>query len=428
MRKYFEPVLLACVVLILSPSLATRSCRAQAVADTPPAVVAEQDGRGQPKDSDAASAPTISGPGEANPDQRDAYSATDARLERIIYQVELADPASPSTPALVYDVVLSRDRHGFPAEYALSFKTNVCADGQCEVVEVTMVWNAPGYFERLRCPPGKLLTKKDHVPFTAEDYAKLDRILKDRNSILGNWTLAFLEKPLETGDGVDAVTSATPTTVQDSVIQDAAYTTWALWHWANGEIVPKLRGITKQSCDPAYLNHLLVWEDRRFADFALDYVIQHHPSDPQFVRSVFHILENGKRDQITRSLEFLSHAIPDKRRLHARLIESCCRMRSANCPMILEELAAEPDLPAATLEGLTGRLAQLPYFPIHLILRMLEGRKFASEKTISDVSALLDSDDFFIARRAYEHLVEQDLDADTGNKVNAFRERNRSRL
>lgn len=428
MRECFESFLLACIVLPLSLSSATRSCCAQAEADTPPAVVAEQDGQGRPKNSDAASTPTISGPGEENPDEGDICSAPEAPLERIIHQVELADPVFPSTPATVYDVVLSRDRNGFPVEYGLSLVTHVCTDGQCEVVEVTMVWDALGYFERLRCPPGKRLTKKEHEPFTAEDYAKLDRILKDHGSILGSWTLAFLERPVEIGDGVDAVTSATPITVQDSVIQEAEYTTWALWHWANGEIVPKLRGITKQNCSPAYLNHLLVSEDLRCTDFALDYVMEQHPSDPRFVQSVFHILENGERDLIIRSLEFLIHAIPDKRRLHARLIESCCRMRSTDCPMILQELAADPDLPATTIEGLTGRLSRLPYFPIHLILRMLEERTFASEKTISDVAALLDSDDFFIARRAYAHLVKQDLNADTEDKVNAFRERNRGRL
>jgi hypothetical protein len=291
-----------------------------------------------------------------------------------------------------------------------------------------MVWNAAGYFERLEFPPGKPLTKKEHVPFTAQDYAKLDRILKDRNSILRGWSLSFLDRPVETGDGVDAVTAPTPATVQDAVIQDAAYTTWALWHWANGEIVPKLRCITEQRCTPAYLNHLLIAEDRRYVDFALDYVMKHHRTDARFVDSAFHILENGERDQIPRALEFLHHAMRDKRKLHARLIESCCRMRSADCPLILEHLAAESSLPAATLEGLTGRLAQLPFFPIHLILRMLETRKFASERTISDVTALLDKDDFFVARRAYEHLIQQDLDAETQTRLDAFRERNRDRL
>jgi hypothetical protein len=323
---------------------------------------------------------------------------------------------------------LSRDRNGFPFEYSLSFKTSVCTDGKCREVELTMVWNAAGYFERLSYPPGKPLTKMEHVPFTDEDYAKLDRILKDRRSILRAWTLDFLERPEKTGPDIDAITTATPITVRDSMIQDAAYTTWALWHWANGEIVPKLREITGKHCTPAYLNDLLARADRRYADFALEYVTRHHPSDPRFVEGVCRILENGERDQIGASLKFLGHAIPDKKKLHARLIEASCRMRSVDCPMILHELAAEADLPATTIEALTGRLSELEFFPIHLILRMLEERKFASEQTISDVTALLAGDNFFVARRAYEHLVKQELGGDTQAKVDAFLEQNRSRL
>ena len=59
---------------------------------------------------------------------------------------------------------------------------------------------------------------------------------------------------------------------------------------------------------------------------------------------------------------------------------------------------------------------------------MLEDRKFASKKTITAAAELLTSDDFFIARRAYEHLRRQELDADTANKVTAFGERYRDRL
>ena len=389
--------ILAGMVVTLSQFSEARSRCAPADADVPPAGLAKQ-------------------------------AATRVQLEKTVHQVELADPVSPSTPARLFDLVLSKDRNGFPVEYALSFETPVCSDGQCRVVELTMVWNALGYFERLRCPPGKPLTKKEHVPFTAEDYAKLDRILKERSSILESWTLAYLERPEQASNGVDAVTSATPITVRDSVIQDAAYTTWALWNWANGQIVSKLRGITRQNCTPEYLNHLLISEDRRYADFALDYVTKQHPSDPQFVQGVVHLLENGERDQITSSLEFLGQVIQDKRKLHALLIESCSRMRSADCPLILQELAAEPDLPATTLEGLTGQMTQLQYFPVHLILRMLEEREFASKKTISDVAELLDSDNFFIARRAFEHLLKQDLDAETGSRVKVFGKRNRDRL
>ena len=355
-------------------------------------------------------------------------SVRDAALQRELHHIELADPVLPSAPARRCDLVLRKDRRGFPVEYCLSFKTQVCTDGQCKLVEVTMTWNAVGYFVRLQYPPGKPLTKKDHVPFTSEDYAKLDRILKTRDSILRDWTLDYLERPAEMPDGVDAVTQPTPVTVRDSVIQDAAYTTWALWRWANGAIVPKLLAITRQHCTPEYLKYLLVSPDRRFADFALDHMLEQRPCDPQYVEGVCHILENGERDQIDRALEFLSRAIPDKEKLCARLIESCCRMRSADCPLVLQMLAAEPELPASAIEKLTGRLKQFPYFPVHLILRMLEERRFASDKTIADVVQLLDSDNFFIARRAYEHLARQELDAPTAKRVGAFRERNQDRL
>mgnify|MGYP000959372868 CR=1 FL=1 len=354
-------------------------------------------------------------------------SAVDAPTT-VIHKVSLADPVDPSRPARVYDVVQARDGSGFPLEYRLSFETHVCVDDQCKPVEVTMFWNAVGCFERLKCPLGKPLTKKEHVPFTAQDYAKLDRILKDGNSILGSWAVSYLEKPVEAVGDVDAVTAPTPVTVKDSVIQDAAFTTWALWRWANGEIVPKLCGITEQSCTPAYLKHLLVSQERRYADFALDYAMEHHRTDPQFAESVFHLLETGERDQILRALEFLGHAVPDKPKLHARLIDSCCRVRPADAPLILEKLSEDPSLSANTLEGLAGRLARLPYFPIHLALRILEQRKFASQKTMSDVARLLDNADFFIARRAYEHLAKLELEADTRAKVDAFRQRYRDRL
>ncbi len=134
------------------------------------------------------------------------------------------------------------------------------------------------------------------------------------------------------------------------------------------------------------------------------------------------------REHVVLSLRFLTGATKDKEQLHARLIESYGRMKSMNSPLILDYFAAERDLPQTTLEGLTAHLDRLPYFQIHLILRLLEQRKFFSNKTESDVARLLDGDDFFIARRACEHLMKQDLGSETQEKVNAFRQRYRDRL
>jgi hypothetical protein len=256
----------------------------------------------------------------------------------------------------------------------------------------------------------------------------LDEILKDSSSILGQHSLAYLSKPMAKDEVVDGWSGATPATVQQSVVKDAAFTTWVMWRWANGEIVPKLRSITRQSCTPEYLTHLLASRDRRSVDFALKYVVEHHPTDERFVDSVFHVLVTSDREHVALSLRFLSRAVRDVEKLHARLIDSCSRMKSIYCPMVLAHLAAEPDLPATTLEKLSGQLDRLPYFPVHLILRLLEDQQFFSEKTEADVSRLLESDNFFVARRASEFLRKQELGTHTQSKLDAFRQQNRDRL
>ena len=186
------------------------------------------------------------------------------------------------------------------------------------------------------------------------------------------------------------MSGATPLTVKEAVVEDAAYTTWALWRWANGDIVPKLRGFTEQSRTPPYLKQLLHSKDRRDVDFALKYVLAHDPTDTQFVDDVPPVLETGDREQIGLSLRFLTSAAKDQMDLHARLIECYGRMKSMNSPVILDYFAAERDLPRETLEGLTARLGRLPYFQVHLVLRLLEQRNFSSPKTEADVARLLD--------------------------------------
>jgi hypothetical protein len=73
-------------------------------------------------------------------------------------------------------------------------------------------------------------------------------------------------------------------------------------------------------------------------------------------------------------------------------------------------------------------LDQLPYFPMHLILRLLDTKHFYSQKVEADVARLLDSDNFFIARRASEHLMNQPLSDATKRKLDTFRAQNRERL
>ncbi len=349
-----------------------------------------------------------------------------------VLPVSLTDPVAPELPPRPYDVVVASDRDGAPAGYQLTFRIDVCADKQCRMVHLTMVWDALGHYQRLDCPPETPLTRREHDPFTPDDYRKLDRILKNRESILGRLSFeALVEQPQpEQAEDVDGWSGATPQTVADSVVEGAAFTTWTLWHWANGEIVPHLRASTKQRATPQYVRRLLRSEDHREVGFVLREVLAQSPPEEPFIDDVFHVLESTKHvEYIELALAYVCRAVPDPGRLHERLIKSACRMGGYTSRPILDYFASQPDLPAETLEGLSGALAQLPYFPVHRILKVLEKHE-SSAKVEANIVRLLEHDDFFIARRAYGHLMamKHTHDDRMRDKLNAFHEQYRDRL
>lgn len=359
-----------------------------------------------------------------------AAPAGEASSSPVLFPLKIADPTFPEAPPRELQLVQARDSQGFPVGYALRVMTRVCMDNKCRAVDVTLHWDAVGSFERLECAPGKPLTKKEHEPFTAADYAKLDRILKDRSSILGRQSLAFLAKPKEERESaeIDAWSGATPLTVQESVVQDAAYTSWVLWRWANGPVTGKICEFTERSCNPVFLARLLRSGNHGCAAFALRVLGSQPGAAGRHLDDVLHVVETGDRELITTALRVLK-AVPGSREsIYARLVGAASRMRAADSPIVLDFLAAEPELPAATLEELTGYVGQIPYFQVHLTLRILEQRKFCSAKTEADVARLLDGGDFFVARRASEFLAKQQLSEGIEAKLKSFRERYRDRL
>jgi hypothetical protein len=277
------------------------------------------------------------------------------------YQIELSDPVAPDEAPRVYPLVATQDEQGQPAGYSLSFETHVCVDEQCRMVHITMHWNAVGYYQRLECPPQLPLTRKKHEPFTPEDYAKLDRILKDRQSILASQPLEVLVQPMPPAENpeIDGWSGATPQTVKDAVVEDAAFTTWTMWHWANGQIVPKLQELTERRVTPDYLRRLMRSEDRREVDFALRYLQKHPGLDESLVEELFLVLERGDREHVALSLDLLE---PNGGR-------STATARSADRRVCSDEHQLQPDDP-----GLLFRAGGIACRDDGRVSRCLEGR------------------------------------------------------
>jgi hypothetical protein len=71
-------------------------------------------------------------------------SGLHAGEKRTVFQVIRADPVAPDAPSQQYEVLVMSDAAGSPAGYRLTVHVNVCNEGLCRMVHVTLYWDALG--------------------------------------------------------------------------------------------------------------------------------------------------------------------------------------------------------------------------------------------------------------------------------------------
>ena len=352
--------------------------------------------------------------------------------------IQLTDPVDPKKPKKEHSLTAYIDEQGFPSGYSMELINEVCLDGVCKLVEVTMYWDAIGYYQSLEYPEGKPLTKVEHEPFVPADYEKLDSILKDRDSILDDHELGFLasEKDDKSPEGeeddeyqdVDGVSKATPGAVKEAVVKDAAWTTWVLWKYANTELVTIMQDITKSRISPKFLKHLLDSKNWQKIEFVLNHLLEQKPVAPQYIDKVAEVIPTAGIDHIELAIEYLQQASPDKSFCYQKLIGALGKLDEYGAAMVIELLQSDDQLEDKIIEEFASSLVSQQYYPIHLGLRLIESREFFSKSIESDIVKLLHNQDFFIARRASDFLSNQQLSASAKEKLDAFRVKHADRL
>ena len=162
----------------------------------------------------------------------------------------------------------SVDKHYF---YESILKTPVCNDTLCQVVQIKIFWDLIGDYISFDTLAGYPLTKNDHLPFSPDDYNKLQATLKDDNSILGRKTESELldNNRYRYSQKIDAVTGATDMQIKNAVVDGALYSTYTLWHLVNGDISKVLSNCTIENYNSKMEEQLLFSDNNKSIIFAL---------------------------------------------------------------------------------------------------------------------------------------------------------------
>jgi hypothetical protein len=190
-----------------------------------------------------------------------------------------------------------QDENGLPVWFGRHIFKDVCMSGECKMIRLWLFWDGSGNFLGMQVYDNEPLTKSDHSEFKADDYLKLESILKDTASVLKELNSEDLIivpdsiNPYEAYE-VDGYTAATQPALTDVVVKDAVYTCHTLWHTVYGPVQNAIQDIHENRLNTKHLSlwfkssnpQYNLWAIRmvkKFPEFHTD----HYPKIVTFIKS-----------------------------------------------------------------------------------------------------------------------------------------------
>ena len=346
------------------------------------------------------------------------------------HDLVIVHPGDPDARPMKQTLLEELDGDGQPLAYHIWVDSVICREKSCDVVLVKLTYDALGRYQRYEVKNGETLTKLDHELFTKSDHEKLQRILLDENSPLSEVTKEGLTGPKNANAGVDGVSGATVLTLSANVVVGAGYTCYDLWHWANGLLTDRIRGMSGAAFRTERLLQLVNSDDAAGVVFALEQLAERRAADETAIAAVLKGIAGGTVDEAKGALGYFESIADDDPAYFSHVSRMLSVGSEAQRIFLCEALKASKrtapkifwDQVAATLSALETHQG------VHACLELLKAKVPANVVAQRQAAKLLDHQKFFIARRAFWYLKKQDLTDDLRRLVDAFEDKYWDRL
>ncbi|MCK4465639.1 MAG: hypothetical protein KAU83_08005 [Bacteroidales bacterium] len=299
--------------------------------------------------------------------------------------------------------------NNFPYAYFREIFTNVCSDKLCLPVWMLFYWSPGGDYLGYSLKDNGFFTKLEHIPFEEEDYLRLHYLLDDPQSLLNKYKLTELVSYDKDTIKVDGITSATIADVENYVIKGAAYTTYTLWQTVYGPSYDSIRNITLEYISNPFLESLMYSpniEDNYYAlnilnRFEPQVTIGLIPKLEEFINSDNYSLKEN-------SINALMFSEISDSLIQETLLNVFKESDYWTKLMVLSKLHTFTFLLPDIIEKLISDLSKESPSIIQKILNLLENRAKLSLISKIKVANLLEHDNRFIAKVAYNYLSSLD--------------------
>lgn len=286
-----------------------------------------------------------------------------------------------------------------------------CGENVCKVVVVRMYWDELGRYTTYKLQDDEGLEKKEGAPFTKQDYIKLEKILRNKDSELKS----VFKDELVTSDfidhgnvDVDAVSGATSSVRPEETVEGAVWTCYTLWHWANGGMVSKIRDITSQYLSAKQLReNYLADKNIAYKEFAIEKLIQKKAYDSVTVLELESEAILGEYAVFKMALEYIEQLPKDVYySAITTLFEKGSYKKRVACLNSVSKTKKGNN--KDYYDTLSKKIRDFSYQELEMFLSLLQRNQYTSNTLLEELMPLLKADNFLIARRAFWFLSNQE--------------------
>jgi hypothetical protein len=325
---------------------------------------------------------------------------------------------------------LDSDELESQARYFMDVVSVFCGENVCKIDKVRLFWNELGDYHHLELGKGVELEKGNGLDFESDDYVKLDKVLRNKQSGLKLLERHELVSEQIGGNAVDALTGATVSLDKNDYITGAIWTCYTLWHFVNGDIANIIRNYAGDEYTENHFQQFVVNGSANYLQFSLQQLSRKNMTTAEtqalITQSALNYL-NKSNQKINQSIALQQYYVDYAKALstinyYSMLSTFVIKGDSELRWLALKSIQASTKIvPSDYFEGLSVELKRFDsYQSIHLFLTILKDKKAFNNNVNSHLVALLKHDNFIVARSVYWALLEQNVSNEVKQTLNAF--------
>ncbi len=198
-----------------------------------------------------------------------------------------------------------KDTNAIPVWFAVDIHRSVCFTDKCRPLNLWIFWNGTGGYLGFDLYNDDPLTKTDHESFSQADYSKLHWLLADTAPIIKYIKEEDLvvDTAIHTEE-VDGYSGATRPSLQQELVQDAAYTCYTLWHIVYGTIQKEIGKLIDQRVNSSYLKSVFDHQESTYKLWAINFIKRHPQYDSAFSSTVIELITSDDENLSKQALNY----------------------------------------------------------------------------------------------------------------------------